>query len=168
MTYDFSDFFFNLKGRLYFSFVFSFSPISQVHLPTCTRWWITAFPLFLTTKKFAPFLQGILSLYSVGPLQPGRTVSIWGTSGPWRPPLVQASLGSRECLSNKHHKLGGLKQHEFILTLLEARSLQSRVAGWILLEAPREELFHASISAPVSGPTSTGSCPCVSFFTHPS
>lgn len=120
--------------------MFSFSPVFQAHLPTCTRWWFTAFPFFLTTKKSAPFLQGILSLRSVGPLQPGRTVYIWGTSGPWRAPLLQASLGNRGCLSNKDHKLGGLKQHDFILTLLEARSLQSRIAGWILLEAPREEL----------------------------
>lgn len=164
MTYDFSDLFFNLKGRLCFSFVFSFSPVFQAHLPACTRWWIIAFPFSLTTKKSAPFLQGILSLHSVGPLQPGRTVYIWGTSGPCRPPLLQASLGNRGYLSNMDHKLGGLKQHEFILTLLEARSLQSRIAGWNLLVAPREELFHASISAP----TSTGSCPCVSVFTRPS
>lgn len=43
----------------------------------------------------------------------------------------------------KHHKLGGLKQDMYSLTVLEAKSLRSECGhGWFFLEPLEESLLH--------------------------
>lgn len=88
-----------------------------------------------------------------------------------------------ETVTTNNHKLGSLKQQKFVLSqVLEGRSLKSRChQGWFLLEAPKENLFCASL-LPSGGcwqclvflksiaPTSVfiftwRSSPCVSVFT---
>lgn len=61
---------------------------------------------------------------------------------------VELCESPRAVITNGH-KRGGLKQQDFILSVLEARSLKSRHRqGWLLLGAPRDSVPHALCPAP--------------------